>query len=104
MCAKVGEVTNRTVLGRVERGVYSLAMRLDVKLESAVLLRALVGALKKLKEMGDGAYTALMDGMRLAWAFSEATASWRNLSAKAWRSDSSYESFLGRLSVMEGWP
>ena len=49
-------------LGRVERGVYSLAMRLDVRLESAMLLRALVGALKKLKEMGDAAYAAIVGG------------------------------------------
>ena len=91
-------------LGRVERGVYSLAVRLDVKLESAVLLRALVGALKKLKEMGDSAYAALMDGMRLAWALSEAAVSWGNESAKAWRSDASYASFLGRFLVKRGWP
>ena len=99
MCAKVGEVTNRTVLGRVERGVYSLAVRLDVKLESAMLLRALVGALKKLKEMGDRAYAVLMEGMRLAWAFSEAAASWGNEAAKAWRSDANYALFLGSLLV-----
>ena len=47
-------------------------MRLGVKLESAVLLSALVGALKKLEEMGDKAYAVLMDGMRLARASSEA--------------------------------
>ncbi|MDG6970552.1 MAG: hypothetical protein JRN54_05530 [Nitrososphaerota archaeon] len=91
-------------LGSVERGVYSLAMRLDVKLESAVLLRALVGALKKLKEMGDGAYASLMDGMRLAWAFSDAAVSWGNEAAKGWRSDASYASFLGRFLVGRKWP
>ncbi len=91
-------------LGSVERGVYSLAMRLDVKLESAVLLRALVSALKKLKEMGDSAYAALMDGMRLAWAFSEAAVSWGNEAAKGWRSDASYASFLGKFLVGRKWP
>ena len=91
-------------LGSVERGVYSLAMRLDVKLESAVLLRALVGVLKKLKEMGDRAYAVLMEGMRLAWAFSEAAVSWGNQAAKGWRSDQSYASFLGRFLVRRGWP
>ena len=91
-------------LGRVERGVYSLAMRLDVKLESAVLLRALVCALKKLKEMGDMAYASLMEGMRLAWAFSEAAVSWGNESTKSWRSDASYASFLGKFLVRSGWP
>jgi hypothetical protein len=90
-------------LGSVERGVYSLAMRLDVKLESAVLLRALVGALKKLKEMGDRVYAALMEGMRLAWAFSDAAVSWGNEAAKGWRSDASYASFLGRFLVRERW-
>ena len=91
-------------LGRVERGVYSLAVRLDVKLESAVLLRALVGVLKKLKEMGDRAYAVLMEGMRLAWAFSEAAVSWGNQTAKGWRSDANYASFLGRFLVRRGWP
>ena len=91
-------------LGSVERGVYSLAMRLDVKLESAMLLRALVCALKKLKEMGDMAYAAVMEGMRLAWAFSEAAVSWGNESAKAWRSDASYASFLGKFLVGMKWP
>ena len=91
-------------LGSVERGVYSLAMRLDVKLESAVLLRALVCVLKKLKEMGDGAYASLMDGMRLAWAFSDAAVSWGNEAAKGWRSDASYASFLGRFLVGRKWP
>ncbi|MDG7005298.1 MAG: hypothetical protein JRN04_04720 [Nitrososphaerota archaeon] len=40
-------------LGRVERGVYSLAMRLDVKLESAVLLRSLAVAVKTLLERNE---------------------------------------------------
>ena len=91
-------------LGSVERGVYSLAVRLDVKLESAMLLRALVGVLKKLKEMGDGAYAVLMEGMRLAWAFSEAAVSWGNEAAKGWRSDASYASFLGKFLMKSGWP
>ncbi len=78
-------------------------MRLDVKLESAVLLRALVGVLKRLKEMGDRAYAVLMEGMRLAWAFSEAAVSWGNGSAKEWRSDASYASFLGRSLVGKKW-
>jgi hypothetical protein len=56
----------------------------------------LAGALKKLKDMGDRAYAVLMDGMRLAWAFSEA--------AKGWGSDASYASFPGRLMVGRGWP
>ena len=90
-------------LGSVERGVYSLAVRLDVKLESAMLLRALVGVLKKLKEMGDRAYAVVMEGMRLAWAFSDAAASWGNEAAKEWRSDASYVSFLGRFLVRRGW-
>ena len=54
--------------------------------------------------VGDSAYAALMDGMRLAWAFSEAAVSWGNESAKAWRSDASYASFLGRFLVRRGWP
>ena len=91
-------------LGRVERGVYSLAMRLDVRLESAMLLRALVGALKKMKEMGDAAYAALMGGMRLAWAFSDAAVSWGNTSARQWRSDRGYAEYLGRFLIRRGWP
>ncbi|MDG6900523.1 MAG: hypothetical protein JRM80_00980 [Nitrososphaerota archaeon] len=82
-------------LGRVERSLYGLAMRLDVKLESAMLLRALVGALKKMKEAGDRAYAAIMDGMRLAWAFSSAAVSWGNDAAKGWRNDLDYAWYLG---------
>ena len=91
-------------LGSVERGVYSLAVRLDVKLESAMLLRALVGVLKKLKEMGDRAYASLMEGMRLAWAFSDAAVSWGNEAAMEWRSDANYASFLGKFLMKSGWP
>ena len=78
--------------------------RLDVRLESAILLRALVGALKKLKEMGDAAYAVLMGGMRLAWAFSDAAVSWGNSSARQWRSDRGYAEYLGRFLVRRGWP
>ena len=89
-------------LGRGARGVYSLAIRLDVRLESAVLFRALVSVLKKLKEMGDRAYAVLMEGMRLAWTFSEAAVSWGNASAKGWRSDASYASLPGMFLVRVG--
>ena len=67
-----GPSVTGSTLGSIKREVYSLAVRLGVKLESAVLLSALVGALKKLEEMGDKAYAVLMDGMRLARGFSEA--------------------------------
>ena len=90
-------------LGRVERGIYSLSMRLDVRLESAMLLRALVGALKKLKEMGDRAYAGIMEGLRLAWAFSDAAVSWGNAAAKDWRSDRAYADYLGRFLIRRGW-
>ncbi len=37
-------------LGKVQRSLYSLAMRLDVKLQSPELLKALVSVLRSLRD------------------------------------------------------
>jgi len=81
-------------LDRVKRGLYSLAMRLDVKLESHELLKALVSVLKCLKETCDRAGMAFMRAMRLAWAISEAAVRWGNAGAKEWRNDQNFVKFL----------
>ena len=81
-------------LSRAQRGMYSLAMRLDIKLESADLLRALVSVLKTLWETCDKAGVAFVRGMRLAWAFSEAAVAWGNTDAREWRNNRTYIGFL----------
>jgi len=84
-------------LNRLDRSLYGLAVRLNVRLQSVDLLRALVSVLKKLQQLGDTLYSEMLVGTRMAWSFSEAACSWGNFLAKAWRSDQSYIRFLGRL-------
>jgi hypothetical protein len=81
-------------LGRAQRGLYSLAMRLDVKLQSPELLRALVSILKALRDTCDRMGAALVRAMQLAWAISSAAVSWGNEGAREWRNDRNYVKFL----------
>ena len=89
-------------LSRTERGFFSLATRLQIEYRSYALMRAMVAVLKKLKELGDRAYSRLMHGMKLAWAFSEAAVRWGNSQARPWRNDRNYAQFLGSLFGGEG--
>jgi len=84
-------------LKRQERGLYSLALSLDVSLKSFDLLRALVSILKKLKEMGDKLYRQIARGTVLAWRFSQAAVEWGNADAQGWRNDRRYILFLGLM-------
>jgi len=86
-------------LRRQERGMFELALRLKVKLQSPDLLRALVSVLKSLRERFDEGYRALMKGMDMAWAFSNAAAKCGNPQAKKWRHDWNYVRFLARELV-----
>jgi hypothetical protein len=81
-------------LGKVQRSLFSLAMRLDVKLQSPELLKALVSVLKRLRETCDRAGVAFVRAMRLAWAISDAAFGWGNKEARAWRNDQDYIRFL----------
>jgi hypothetical protein len=85
-------------LGRVERSVYALALRVEAKFESAALLRAMVSALKKMKEGGGTLLSRYLAGVKAAWAFSEAAVSWGNPAAKEWRHDPGYIEYLGTHS------
>lgn len=84
-------------LSKMERSLYSLALRVKVKFVSISLLRALVSVLRKLREMSDEVYTRLAEGVKLAWGFSAAAVGWGNKEAKAWRSDLKYAKYLGTL-------
>ena len=84
-------------LDRKERGILSLAIRLEVKFSSIELLRAITSVLKKLEECGDTLYSRIQRGIKLAWAFSEAAVTWGNASAKEWRHDRAYADYLGRI-------
>ncbi len=83
-------------LDRVERGILSLALRLEVKFSSMDLLRAITSVLKKLEEYGDTLYSILQRGVKLAWAFSEFAVASGNASAREWRWDRAYAEYLGR--------
>lgn len=86
-------------LFRVDRHVSSfvyLALRLKVRFVSLQLVRAAVAALKKLKENGDLVYSRFREGLRMAWAFSEAAVGWGLPSARTWRNDLVYASFLAK--------
>ena len=78
--------------------MFELAMKLEVKLQSHDLLKALVSVLRNLRERFDGRYCALMRATRVAWAFSEAAVRAGNEAAKEWRSDLRYIRFLAMVS------
>jgi hypothetical protein len=81
-------------LPKMQRGLYSLAMRLEVKLQSPELLRALVSVLKCLRETCDRAGAAFVRATRLAWAISEAAVGWGNAEAREWRNELNFVRFL----------
>jgi len=81
-------------LPREQRGLYSLAMRLQVRLRSHDLLRALVSVLRNLRQVCDRVGAALLRAMRLAWSISEAAVRWGNTNAREWRNDLGYIRFL----------
>ena len=81
-------------LRRRERGMYELAMKLEVKLQSHDLLRALVSVLKSLRETCDRAGAAFVRAMREAWTISEAAVGWGNQAAREWRNNLEYIRFL----------
>ncbi len=83
-------------LGRREKSILYLSVRLKLKFESLDLLRALASILKKLEQCGETMYALLQRGTRMAWAFSEFAVSCGNKAAKSWRNDRSYALFLGR--------
>ena len=83
---------------KMQRRLYGLAMRLDVKLQSKELLKALVSILKALRQTCDRAGAAFVGAMRLAWAISEAAVGWGNPEAREWRNDLAYIRFLAVAS------
>ena len=91
-------------LNKIERSLYSLALRLKVKFESITLLRAIVSILKKLKQYGGPVYNQLAEGTKLAWIFSGAAMRWGNREARSWRSERKYIIFLGMFSSGWRWP
>ena len=81
-------------LPKLQKSLYGLAMRLEVKLQSRELLKALVSILKALRETCDRAGVAFVRATRLAWALSEAAERWGNAKAREWRNDIGYVRFL----------
>lgn len=87
-------------LSKQDRGLYSLALRLDVSFRSVELIRALVSIVKRLRTLSNNIYTRFIRGTEMAWAFSEAAVRWGNPLAKSWRHDREYALYLG--GVMGG--
>jgi hypothetical protein len=81
-------------LTKMQRSLYGLAMRLEVKLQSQELLKALVSILKCLRETCDRGGAAFVRAMSLAWAISEAAVRWGNAKAREWRNDLGFVRFL----------
>jgi hypothetical protein len=84
-------------LDRKEKGILSLAIRLEVKFSSIELLRAITSVLKKLAEFGDTLYSRMQRGIQLAWVFSQFAVASGNASAKEWRHDRGYAEYLGKV-------
>jgi hypothetical protein len=82
-------------LDRSEKGILSLAIRLDVRFSSIDLLRAITTVLKKLEEHGDTLHSRMQRGMKLAWAISEFAVAAGNESARSWRWDRAFADYLG---------
>ncbi|MDG6952492.1 MAG: hypothetical protein JRM96_03485 [Nitrososphaerota archaeon] len=85
-------------LSRQDRGLYSLALNLDIKFNSFDLMRALVSILKRLRSCTDGFYSRFVLGTRMAWAFSEAAVRWGNPQARGWRHDIGYAMYLASFT------
>ena len=84
-------------LGRSERSMLYLALKLRVKFESLDLLRAITAVLKKLENQGETLYAWLQRGSTIAWAFSEFAVRCGNETAAHWRQDRGYVLFLGGI-------
>jgi hypothetical protein len=81
-------------LSRLQRSFYSLAMRLDVKLRSPELLKALVSVLKTLRQTYNRVGDAFDRAILLAWAISGAAVAWGNAKAREWRNDQGFIRYL----------
>ena len=84
-------------LTRLERGLFSLALRINAKFESLPLVRALVSVLTKLQQVSHPFYEHFVRGLKMAAAFADAAIAWGNRLAAAWKNDSAYAIFLGRF-------
>ena len=82
-------------LEKRERSMFSLALRLNTSFKGYQLLKAMVGVLKRLMEASDMAFSRLMRGVQMAWAFATKCAQWGNVHAKEWRNDLEYARYLG---------
>ncbi len=84
-------------LTRLERGLFSLALRINAKFESLSLIRAILSVLQKLREVSHPFHEHLVRGMEIARAFSEAALAWGNPLAVHWKDDKAYALYLGRF-------
>ena len=88
-------------LSNLERGLFSLALRIETRFESMGLVRALVSVLEKLKEVCSPVYAQFLKGTELACIFADAAIAWGNKDAVSWKSDKGYAVFLG--TFLSGW-
>lgn len=86
-------------LSIMERSIYSLALKLKIKVQSYELIRAIVSILKKIKSMGSNIYSLFIKGTSIAWLFSEFAVKLGNAYAYEWRRDRNYIIYLASSFV-----
>jgi hypothetical protein len=86
-------------LSRIERSIYSLAIKLKVKVQSYELIKAIISILKKIKSMSSNMYSLFTRGTSIAWLFSEFAVRLGNASAYEWRRDRNYIIYLASSFV-----
>lgn len=85
------------VLSHIDRALMELALRVKSKFKSLVLLRTLVGILRRLKDAAEKTNLVFLTGAKLALLYSDSAVCWGNKSAGEWKNDKRYALFLGFL-------
>ncbi|MEM3186304.1 MAG: hypothetical protein QXQ39_06465 [Conexivisphaerales archaeon] len=84
-------------LDKSEKSFCTLFLRLDIKMKSIELFRAVIMVIKKMRELYDNSYSLFVKGVGMAWLYSNAALSWGNKYAASWRYDRSFIIYLGKL-------
>lgn len=89
------------VLGRVERALVDVAIRIVRRVRSAVLYKALISVVKKLENILDDRVSCAVRtvGFPCAQRLSLLAQKWGNKSAKEWMSDLSFARFLAIMHI-----
>lgn len=81
-------------LSSLERSIFTLSIRLNVKIKSLQLIRALASILKKLRLLENQLHALISKGWATAWAFSSFAVRNGYEQASLWRNDKNYAIYL----------